>query len=335
MTLRTLNLLSGIVLLIVALSSCVPQRKFTELESRHAELNRKYNELDSMHSALNLSNEAALNKLDELKKDYNRLMEDYKEKEGLYDRVKKSYDQLTENYEKRIASEAMSKDELKKSLRELEAKLQKKEQELNEKEANLIKKEEEASKLSKNIKLIESDLKDREEKIKELESLIKKKEENVEKLKQTLTKALIGFKDNGLTVTSKDGKVYVSVDESLLFMSGKTNVNPEGRKALLKLCEALKGESDFNIVVEGHTDNVPIKTARFDDNWDLSVLRATSVTRMMIEDGGIDPLKIIPSGRGEYYPIDKADTKEARAKNRRIEIILSPNLGEIMKILNK
>jgi chemotaxis protein MotB len=127
----------------------------------------------------------------------------------------------------------------------------------------------------------------------------------------------------------------VSVDEKLLFQSGKVDVDPNGKKALLKLCETLKNNDDFDIMIEGHTDNVPIKTARFEDNWDLSVLRATAITRIMTKEGKIDSKKIIPAGRGEYFPVDAADTKEARAKNRRIEIILSPSLKEIMSILNK
>ena len=171
--------------------------------------------------------------------------------------------------------------------------------------------------------------------MKELENLLKQKDSSVNKLKETLTKALLGYKESGMTVTSRDGKVYVSVDEKLLFASGRTDVSPLGKKALLKLSETLKSNSDFDIVIEGHTDDVPIKSARFDDNWDLSVLRATSVTRILTSEGGIDPKKIIPSGRSEYFPVNSAKTDEARAKNRRIEIILTPNLKDIMKILNK
>ena len=178
-------------------------------------------------------------------------------------------------------------------------------------------------------------MKEREEKVKELEQLIKLKDESVNKLKETLTNAIIGYKENGLNVTSRDGKVYVSVDEKLLFQSGKVDVDPNGKKALLKLCETLKSNIDFDILVEGHTDNMPIKTARFEDNWDLSVLRATAITRIMTKEGKIDSKKIIPAGRGENFPVDNADSKEARAKNRRIEIIISPSLKEIMNILNK
>jgi|JI61114DRNA_FD_contig_51_1616419_length_1621_multi_2_in_0_out_0_2 chemotaxis protein MotB len=317
------------------LSSCVPQRKFAELQTKYDELSISKLECDTNYQTLKLKQDTLTKEINDLREDYSKLLIDFREKESLYDRVKKSYDQLTENYEKRIASESLTKDELKKSLRELEEKLQKKELELNQKEANLLKKEEESKKLGTDMVSLEKSLKDREEKVKELEQLLKQKDESVSNLKETLTKALVGYKESGLTVTSKDGKVYVSVDETLLFQSGKTDVNPNGKKALLKLCETLKNNTDFDVMIEGHTDDLPIKTARFDDNWDLSVLRATSITRIMVTDGGINPIKIIPSGRGEYFPVDPAKTKEARAKNRRIEIILTPSLKEIMNILNK
>lgn len=317
------------------LTGCVPQRKFAELDTKYRNLSFDKQISDSVylrqkHLCDSVNKDAA-----NLKEQYSKLLTDFTETESLYARIKKSYDLLNESYEKRIANDALTKDELKKTLRELESKLAKKELELNEKEANLIRKEEEAKKLNEDVNSIEKSLKEREEKVKELEQLIKQKDESVATLKETLTKALLGYRESGLSVTSRDGKVYVSVDENLLFSSGKVDVNPNGKKALLKLCETLKSNTDFDILIEGHTDDVPIKTARFEDNWDLSVLRATAITRIMIKEGGVDPLKIIPAGRGEYFPIDRADTKEARAKNRRIEIILTPSLKEIMKILNK
>lgn len=324
-----------LILTVSVFAACVPQRKYAELEEKYNYLTADKTALDSQYQQLKLSY-AKLNKdFEELSTRNTKLQTDFNEQESLYERIKKSYEQLTDNYERHIKSEAMNKDELKKSLRELEDKLRKKELELNEKEANLIRKEEESKKLNEDISLIAKDLKERENKVKELETLLKQKDESVTKLKETLTNALIGYKKDGLSVTEKDGKVYVSVDENLLFKSGKTDVNPLGRKALLKLSETLRENLDFNIMIEGHTDDVPIKTARFEDNWDLSVLRATAITRIMTTDGGINPLQIIPSGRGEYYPVDKSKTAEARAKNRRIEIILTPELGEIMKILNK
>lgn len=327
--------LSFILLSFNILVSCVPQRKFAELESKYNTLKTDKQACDSISGLYEIDLKNLRKDLDLAKENFSKLNTNYIEMEAMYEKIKKSYDELTLTYEKRLESESLTKDELKKSLRDLESKLVKKELELNEKEANLLKKEEETKKLSSEVLVIEKSLKEREEKIKELEALIKQKDESVIKLKETLTNALLGYKESGLNVTSKDGKVYVSVDEKLLFQSGKVDVDPNGKKALLKLCETLKNNDDFDIMIEGHTDNVPIKTARFEDNWDLSVLRATAITRIMTKEGKIDSKKIIPAGRGEYFPVDAADTKEARAKNRRIEIILSPSLKEIMSILNK
>ena len=185
------------------------------------------------------------------------------------------------------------------------------------------------------LMVLDKAIKAREAKVLELQRLISQKDSATNRLKKVLSESLFSYKNNGISVRQEGGRVYVSLDEGLLFQSGRTDVDKAGKDALLKLCETLRNEKDFDIVVEGHTDDVPIKTAKFEDNWDLSVLRSTSVLRIMVNDGKIDPLKIIPSGRGEYLPIDNAKTKEARAKNRRIEIILTPNLGEVMKILEK
>ncbi len=332
---NTITKIAYLFLAIISLIACVPQRKFADLENKHTTLSADKIILDSLFKIVTTKYESCKKIHNELETDHEKLSADFKETESLYNRSRKAYEQLNETYEKRLFSESSTNDELKRSLRELETKLVKKELELNQKEANLILKENETKKLNANVALMEKSLKEREAKVKELEALIRQKDESVNKLKETLTNALLGYKESGLSVTSKDGKVYVSVDEKLLFQSGKVDVDPNGRKALLKLCETLKNNSDFDIVIEGHTDNIPIKTARFEDNWDLSVLRATAITRLMTQDGKIDPKKIIPSGRGENFPADNSDTKEARTKNRRIEIIISPSLKAIMTILNK
>jgi chemotaxis protein MotB len=144
---------------------------------------------------------------------------------------------------------------------------------------------------------------------------------------------LLGFQDNGLTVSTKNGKVYVSLEERLLFESGSTVVDAKGVDALKKLAKVLEREEDINVLIEGHTDNVPIKSASIKDNWDLSVLRATSIVRIITSNSKVDPRNLTAAGRGEYFPIDKANTPEARRKNRRTEIIITPNLDELFKII--
>jgi chemotaxis protein MotB len=184
------------------------------------------------------------------------------------------------------------------------------------------------------LKLLEAQLKQREARINELENILKQKDKAVMDLKKKLQDALFNFENKGLTIQQKNGKIYVSMEESLLFASGKTELNEKGVEALTKLAKVLEENPDINIMVEGHTDNVPMKgTGEIKDNWDLSVMRATSVTKIILSKGKIDPKRIISAGRGEHFPLDPANTPEARRKNRRTEIILTPKLDELLKVL--
>ena len=154
-------------------------------------------------------------------------------------------------------------------------------------------------------------------------------------LKNTVSNALLGFEGQGLTVTQRNGKVYVSLEEKLLFTSGSTSVDPNGVRALRQLAAVLATNDDISIMIEGHTDDVPFrKGSSIKDNWDLSVMRATSIVRILMSAADIDAERITVAGRGEYLPIDPGDNPEARRKNRRTEIILSPNLDELYKILD-
>ena len=145
--------------------------------------------------------------------------------------------------------------------------------------------------------------------------------------------ALMGFSSDELSVTQKNGKVYVAMSDKLLFKSGSAKVDDRGKEALEKLAEVLKKQSEIDVFIEGHTDNKPIKTSQFKDNWDLSVIRATSVVRILTEDYGVNPLQIVPSGRGEFMPVDDNSTDEGRSKNRRTEIIMAPQLDKLLQIL--
>jgi chemotaxis protein MotB len=180
----------------------------------------------------------------------------------------------------------------------------------------------------------EDDLSQRTKRMQELEGILKQKDDAVKQLKQKVMDALLGFNDKGLTVQEKNGKVYVSLEEQLLFKTGQWDVDPKGQQALSNLAEVLAQNSDINVLIEGHTDNVPMKgSGSVKDNWDLSVMRATAVTRILLKNKAIEPRRITSAGRGEFVPIDDADTPEARQKNRRTEIILTPRLDEIFKIL--
>lgn len=171
-------------------------------------------------------------------------------------------------------------------------------------------------------------------KIAELESVLFRKDSIMRATRNRLQQALLGFADKGVNVHVVGGKVYISLDERLLFQSGKVDVNPEGRTALLEIANVLNQDPTTVMTVEGHTDDIPYKGQAYKDNWDISVLRATSVIRWMSKAGKVAPERFIASGRAEYWPIDAAPTAEARRKNRRIEIIVTPNLDEIAQILD-
>jgi chemotaxis protein MotB len=174
----------------------------------------------------------------------------------------------------------------------------------------------------------------REKKVKELEQVLASKEKAVQDLKNRITNALLNFKDGDITVKVKNGKVYVSLAEQLLFGSGSIDVDSKGISALQQLAKAIKDQKDINIIVEGHTDNVPIsrKSQYMQDNWDLSVMRATSITKILTK-AGVSAKQITPSGRGEFSPLASNDTPQNKQKNRRTEIIITPNLDELFKIL--
>lgn len=200
--------------------------------------------------------------------------------------------------------------------------------------ADLLKAEE-SLQLTKveNEKLLH-DLKEREERVKALEKVIADKEKAVNELKNKISQALLNFKENDLSINVKNGKVYVSLAEQLLFKSGSISVDPKGIQALKQLAGVLKNSGDINVLVEGHTDDVPIsKSSQYmNDNWDLSVMRATAIAKILLNNG-VEPQKITAAGRGEHFPIDKGKTAESRQKNRRTEIILTPRLDELFQIL--
>lgn len=176
-------------------------------------------------------------------------------------------------------------------------------------------------------------IEDQAKRLKNLQDIIQSQKDVMLRLKNTIADALLKYKADELSVFIKDGNVYVSLQEKLLFKSGSDVVDPKGKEALKSLANVLNNTADIRVIIEGHTDNVPIKTAVFKDNWDLSTARATSIVRILTKDDGFDPSHITASGRGEFHPVKSNDTTEGRAGNRRTEIILSPDLDELYKVL--
>lgn len=169
--------------------------------------------------------------------------------------------------------------------------------------------------------------------LKAFQTMIQAQKDVMTKLKTSISEALMNYKTDELSVYIKDGNVYVSLEEKLLFKSGSAIVDPKGKEALKTLAKVLNSTKDITVMIEGHTDNIPIKTALFKDNWDLSTARATSILRILTNEYSFDSNRITASGRGEFHPIKSNATAEGRASNRRTEIILSPDLKEIYKLL--
>ncbi len=191
----------------------------------------------------------------------------------------------------------------------------------------------EQEKLNALLNQKKNELNERERTINELQQIINAQNEKVRKLLSSVKDALLGFSSDELTVREKDGKVYVAMSDKLLFQSGSARLDKRGEEALGKLAEVLNKQTDIDVFIEGHTDNKPINTVQFKDNWDLSVIRATSVVRILIKNYNVNPLQIQPSGRGEYMPVDDNETAEGRSKNRRTEIIMAPKLDKLFQML--
>ena len=191
----------------------------------------------------------------------------------------------------------------------------------------------EQEKLNALLNQKKNELNERERTINELQQMINAQNEKVRKLLSSVKDALLGFSSDELTVREKDGKVYVAMSDKLLFQSGSARLDKRGEEALGKLAEVLNKQTDIDVFIEGHTDNQPINTVQFKDNWDLSVIRATSVVRILIKNYNVNPLQIQPSGRGEYMPVDDNETAEGRSKNRRTEIIMAPKLDKLFQML--
>jgi chemotaxis protein MotB len=334
MTLKRTFLLS-VAAAMAVFTSCVPGKKYDEALAREKACQDEL-------AALKSSDQQTVEKL---KVDEELLVKENKEIEGLrrdtsiigsnyrnltmkYDKLNNLNEQLMDKYNKLFLNSEKDNAKLSGDLQLTQEQLLKKQDELKALEAQL-------NKQKMDLDALSAQLKQREARVNELEDILKKKDQATADLKKKMQDALFNFEGKGLTITQKNGKVYVSMDESLLFASGKTAVEPKGVEALKNVAKVLEQNTDINVMVEGHTDDVPMKgTGDIKDNWDLSVMRATSVTKILLQNAPkMDPKRITSSGRGEFFPIDPAKTAEARKKNRRTEIILTPKLDELFKVL--
>lgn len=320
-----------LMLAIALMTACVPARKYEELEAKQKQCAEELEALKSKVTGLETQNtelQALIPDLQEniarLKGDTTLLGKSLRLKEQQYDKINDLNNELIAKLEKLQKGSAEENQKLMTDLNATKLMLQQKEDELKLLEDELNKKKATLDQLS-------LELAAREKRVNELEDLIAKKDEAVNALKEKVANALLGFKDKGLTVEERNGKVYVSMEAKLLFPSGSTKIDQEGKKALVELAKVLQDQADLEVLVEGHTDTDALKSsAHPKNNWELSVLRATAVVEIMLENSSMDKTKITAAGRGEFVPVDPND----KAKNRRIEIILIPNLDELFEIIS-
>ena len=305
-------------------TSCVSKKIYQDLENKYADLKKEHNALTDENGILKTDkNQLELDKnklqteFDKVKAERDKLAADYAATKKSLDNLKASYTALEKDSNEALESNIKKNREL---LAQLEAK-----------EKALAAEQDRLNKLKK-------DLESSSSRLAELEKMIADKEAAMKKLKETLSKSLKAFEGKGLTVTERDGKVYVSMENKLLFESGSWTVGSEGKKAVDLVGKVLGDNPDISVLIEGHTDNDKITGTiggGVENNWDLSTKRATAIVNILTANAKVNKENLTAAGRGEYAPLMSNETAEGKAKNRRIEIILTPKLDEISKMLNE
>lgn len=305
-------------------SACVPLKKYQDLEANYKKCQEeqtayKSSSLDYENRVKELETQLGLlkNNISQLVDDTTDLGNDYRMLQVEYDKIGEINKILEDKYASLQNNGSAESAKLINDLEGTRIELQRKEDRLNE--------------LEKELNARSRVLDEKEKKIKELEDIIAAKDEATRLLKEKIANALRGFTDKGLTIEEKNGRIYVRMEANLLFASGKTDVSNEGKGALVDLAKVLETQTDIGILVEGHTDADALNSAKHPtDNWELSVLRATSVTKIMLENSDMDPKMITAAGRSQFHPVDPND----KSKNRRIEIIITPDLNELFELIS-
>lgn len=309
------------------LSGCVTKQKYNELQNQYKKcqseltyVNSENVDFSNAKKQLTAQVEALTKESEQLKKDTLSLSRRLRQSERDLAKATKDYDDLLKDFTRLNAHNQNQMNDLMSNIDKYKDELAAKEKLLNAQQDSLD--------------FAKADLAAKEARILEMQNILNQKDAEVKALKDKVTAALKGFEGSGLNVYEKDGKVYVSMDDKLLFASGSWEINAQGLNAIKNLASVLENEKEIFVLIEGHTDNVPFRgNGQVKDNWDLSVMRATSVVKALLQNGNIEPVRLSASGRSEYLPIDSANTPEARAKNRRTEIILTPNLDQLFKLI--
>ena len=301
---------------------------------KKTQLGDERNDLFARNEKLNVDNLEMKSKIAKLETELKDVQTEQEGVQEEYDKLKGVYDDLNRRYDDLKKSQDALLKGHDRETRRLLTELQSAQKDLTLKEDRLKELEENAAKKMVDLERLRAELEARNQRMVELEQVLNQKDAQMKALKDAISEALYGFEKEGLSVYTKNGMLYVSMEEKLLFQTGSIEVDPRGVEALKRLAAVLEDNPDINITVEGHTDDVPVRTnPSYADNWDLSVKRATSIVRIILNNSSIDPKRLVASGRGEFMPIDPAKTAEARRKNRRTEIILTPRLDELYDLI--
>lgn len=322
--------------------SCVPAKEFQALQDKNQKCEEERERFSVENQSVNVKNRELQSKVDVLQSEVDHLVADSTRlaQENLAfkqdnENLKKRYADLEAAQKGLLSSNSVETKKLLSQLQENQVELQRREDALRELERKLNQRKSDLDKMQANLKKLQADLESRNARLLELEKVLHRKDSVVAALKRKVSDALLGFEGKGLTVRVQNGKVYVSLEEKLLFKSGSWEVDPKGAEAIKKLSDVLVANPDINVNIEGHTDDVPYKgKGQITDNWDLSVMRATAIVKILLQNKKLNPKRVVASGRSEYLPVDPAKTAEARQKNRRTEIILTPKLDELLEILD-
>jgi chemotaxis protein MotB len=316
------------------LTSCVSPKIVQELEASKMETQAQNKKIKKKNIDLSTENTEFESQITQLQSSIDQLVKDSVRRSNSlvlakvnYQEMSDAYELLTDKNSKLMAKKARESKKLLEKLQLAKEELQVKEDELNTIEQDLSLQQKQLSRTQEALQL-------REIKVIELEAVINRKDSVLLALKNRISSALLGFEGDGLTITQKNGKVYISLEEKLLFASGSWDVDKRGEEALSKLSAALESQIDINVLIEGHTDSIPFGgRGQIKDNWDLSVVRATAIVRIISSSSGIAQERLSAAGRGEFSPLASNATSEGRSANRRIEIILSPKLYDLYDLL--
>jgi len=317
--------------------SCVPGKKFREVQNTSRQNMMDRDDFKAENLTLSMQNREIESKISALEKEMSKSRQDLSLAEIERNKAKDELNIISGRYnDLQNAQDDLIKGNVSET-KKLLADLQAAQDNLRQKE-DIMRQLEQSMDLKKvSLDELTLELEKKNTRLAELEKILDAQKKIASDLKNKVSEALLGFENNGLTVTNTNGKVYVSLDEKLLFKTASWDIDANGRNALRKLAGVLEKNPGIQVTIEGHTDNVPYNpgSGQLKDNWDLSVKRATTVVRVLLEGSKIKPGRLTAAGRSEYVPVEAGDTPDARQKNRRTEIILTPDLTELYDLINK